>query len=44
MTWALFDKHCDEAYAIIDAIDTAKKKKALDAITLRTFLRGLKKR
>ena len=26
------------------AIDTAKKKKALDAITLRTFLRGLKKR
>jgi hypothetical protein len=44
MTWAFFDKYCDEAYAIIDAIDTAKKKKALDAAALAEFLRGLKTR
>ena len=30
MTWAFFDKYCDEAYAIIDAADTKKIKKALD--------------
>ena len=41
MTWAFFDKYCDEAYAIIDAIDTAKKKKALDAGVLGEFLRNL---
>jgi len=41
MTWAFFDKYCDEAYAIIDAIDTAKKKKALDAAKLNAFLKSL---
>ena len=41
MTWAVFDKYCDEAYAIIDAIDTPKKKKALDAKALDAFLVAL---
>jgi hypothetical protein len=41
MTWAFFDKYCDEAYAIIDAIDTPKKKRALDAKALGDFLRNL---
>jgi len=41
MTWAFFDKYCDEAYAIIDAIDTPKKKKALDAKALDAFLGAL---
>ena len=43
LTWAFFDKYCDEAYAIIDAINTTKKKKALDAKKLNTFLSGLSK-
>ena len=41
MTWAFFDKYCDEAYAIIDAIDTPKKKKALDSKALAAFLGAL---
>jgi hypothetical protein len=41
MTWAFFDKYCDEAYAIIDAIDTPKKKRALDSKTLAAFLQAL---
>jgi hypothetical protein len=36
-------KYCDEAYAIIDAIDSAKKKRALDAGKLDAFLAGLRK-
>lgn len=43
MTWAFLVKYCDEAYTIIDAIDTAKKKRALDAKKLDAFLGGLKK-
>jgi hypothetical protein len=41
MTWKFFDKYCDEAYAIFDAVDTAKKKKAIDAVKLNAFLRKL---
>src|ERR1700682_527741 len=37
MTWAFFDKYCDEAYAIIDAVDTPKKKKAIDTKKLNAF-------
>ncbi len=44
MTWAFFGKYCDEAYAIIDAIDTAKKRRALDAAALARFLKELKAR
>ena len=42
MTWAFFDKYCDEAYAIIDAINTKKKKKALDQKKVTAFLSKLK--
>ena len=38
MTWKFFDKYCDEAYAIIDAINTAKLKKAIDTKQLVAFL------
>ena len=38
MTWAFFDKYCDEAYAIFDAQDTAKLRKALDRKKLSAFL------
>ena len=38
MTWAFFDKYCDEAFAIIDAVDRAKVKRLLDARKLRVFL------
>lgn len=44
MTWAFFRKYCDEAYAIIDAIETAKKRKALDSRKLQAFLDSLKTR
>jgi hypothetical protein len=38
MTWDFFDKYCDEAYGIIDALNTAKVKKALDTKRLAAFL------
>lgn len=41
MSWAFLDKYCDESYAIIDAIDTAKKKKALNAAKITEFLAAL---
>ena len=43
MSWAFLVKYCDEAYAVIDAIDTAKKKRGLDAGKLDAFLAGLRK-
>ncbi len=44
MSWAFFAKYCDEAYAIIDAVDSAKKKRAIDVGKLDAFLRALRKR
>jgi hypothetical protein len=41
MTWAFWDKYCDEAYAIIDAVNTPKKKKAIDAKAVNDFLSTL---
>jgi hypothetical protein len=41
MTWAFFDKYCDEAYAIIDAPDSTKLKKIIDAEKLRQYLNDL---
>ncbi len=38
MTWSFFAKYCDEAYAIIDAVETAKTKKAINVKTLDAFL------
>lgn len=37
MTWAFFDRYCDEAYAIIDAIN-AKLRRALDVPKLNRML------
>lgn len=41
ITWAFMDKYCDEAYAIFDALNTAKLKKALNIKELDTFLSTL---
>ena len=41
MTWAFFNKYCDEAYAIIDAVDTAKKRKGLNAKKIKAYLKAL---
>lgn len=41
MTWAFVTKYCDEAYAIIDAVDTAKKRKALDLAKLQRMLKAV---
>ena len=38
MSWAFVDKYCDEAYVIIDAIDTPEKKGTLDEEKLKKFL------
>lgn len=43
MSWAFLAKYCDEAYAIIDAITTTKKKRALDTDKLAAFLAALRK-
>ena len=40
MTWAFFDKYCDEAYAIVDDKDSAKSK--LDVQKLLDALNSLK--
>ena len=44
MTWVFLDKYCDEAYAIIDDVNTTKKKRGLDAKKLNAFLDSLKKK
>lgn len=43
MTWAFWDKYCDECYAIIDAVDSksAKLRKALDKKTVISYLLDL---
>src|SRR6266576_2135373 len=38
MSWGFFRKYCDEAYAVIDATDTPKKRRALDRSTIEQFL------
>jgi hypothetical protein len=38
MSWAFVDKYCDEAYAIIDDIDTPEKKRNLDQEKINEFL------
>ena len=38
MSWTFFRKYCDEAYAVIDAIDTPKKRRALNASSVDAFL------
>jgi len=41
MSWKFFAKYCDEAYAIIDALDTLKKRRTLDRKKIETFLNSL---
>jgi hypothetical protein len=38
LTWKFFDKYCDEAFAIIDAVDSTKIKKNIDAAKIREFI------
>ena len=42
MTWSFLAKYSDEAYAIIDAVDTPKKKRGLDAKKIDEFLASAK--
>lgn len=39
MSWAFVDKYCDEAYAIVDALNTAEKKRNLDEEKIDEFLK-----
>ena len=41
MSWAFFGKYCDEAYAVIDAFDTARKRRTLDRARIERFLKAL---
>jgi hypothetical protein len=41
MSWNFFNKYCDEAYAVIDALDTPKKRRALDGSKIEKFLTAL---
>ena len=38
MSWKFFGKYCDEAYTVIDAIDTPKKRRLLDLRKIESFL------
>ena len=41
MTWAFFERYCDEAYTVIDAVNTPKKRRALDGREIEGSLAGL---
>jgi len=41
MSWAFFGRYCDEAYAIVDALDTPKTRRALDRSKIEKFLKTL---
>ena len=41
MTWAFFDKYCDEAYALVDEVDTKKGKPGIDVQKLMDLLNSL---
>lgn len=43
MSWAFFAKYCDEAYAIIDDMNTAQKRAMLDEKKLDAFLATVSK-
>lgn len=42
MTWKFLDKYCDEAYAIIDAVNTPKKLQYLNERKIDDFLKKLR--
>jgi len=41
MSWAFFGRYCDEAYAIVDAMDSPKARRALDRSKIEKFLKTL---
>jgi hypothetical protein len=41
MSWRFLEKYCDEAYAVIDALDTAKKRRTFDTAKIERFLNRL---
>lgn len=41
MTWAFVERYCDEAYAIVDRFNTAKKRRGLNRRKIEEFLRAL---
>lgn len=41
MTWDFFDKYCDEAYAIVDEVDSKKGKPGIDVPKLMDLLNSL---
>src|ERR1051325_9203429 len=41
MTWAFFDKYCDEAYALVDEVNVKKGKKGIDVQKLMEYLNSL---
>jgi hypothetical protein len=43
MSWKFFDKYCDEAYAVFDAVNTRKKTQLVDGLKIDAFLKKLKK-
>jgi len=43
MSWGFFKKYCDEAYAIIDSVNTPKKRRGLDGRRLNAFLETVSK-
>lgn len=40
MSWAFVNKYCDEAWTIVDDIDTPEKKRTLDEEKINKFLEG----
>jgi hypothetical protein len=41
MSWRFFKRYCDEAYAVIDALNTPKKRRMLDAVKVAAFLNNV---
>lgn len=41
LTWSFFDHYCDEAYAIVDALNRFRKSNVIDAPKIEQFLQSL---
>jgi hypothetical protein len=39
MSWAFFEKYCDEAYAVIDALDSPRTRRLINRSKVESFLR-----
>ena len=42
MTWAFWDKYCDESYAIVDNLDAWRAKPGIDVKSLEAYLQQIK--